>query len=69
MSIFTETQTKRLKRLINEEKDNLRRAEKKLLAGSLSFTLQEVHQGKQDIMDIKGRIRVLQGQLAREEAK
>lgn len=68
-TIFTEKPAQRLKRLINEEKERLRKAERKLLAGSLAFTLQEVHQGKATILEIKGKIRALEAQLEREEAK
>lgn len=68
-TIFTESPAQRIKRLINEEKEKLRKAERKLLNGSLVFTLQEVHQGKATILEIKGKIRTLEAQLEREAAK
>lgn len=69
--IFAEKPAERLTRLIAEEEANLERAERSLMDGSLTFTLQQVHAGKDDILSIKSRLRALKKKLVyeRQEGK
>lgn len=61
--LFAESPTQRLRRLIENEKKKLERAERELLNGSMTFSLQQVHQGKDAILSIKREIRRLESVL------
>lgn len=62
-SAFTEKPADRLNRMLREESEKLQAARAKLMAGSMTFSLQQVRQGKEEIFTIQQRIRALEKKL------
>lgn len=60
---FSEKPEVRLNRLIKEDREKLKVAQTKLMAGSMNFSLQQVRQGKEEIFTIQQRIRALEKKL------
>jgi len=63
--LFTEKPADRLKRLIEKERAGLARAERELLNGSMTFSLQQAHEAKARIVSLRREITRLESVLAK----